>query len=216
MRVSALWFGYALKCNGPYYTLNRLLLIFHSWSFFQITEVQSQVVQNTEALKGAHTEVNDLRRQMQTLEIELESQRSMVRSTQSAHAALTPTHTAMAYSALSLQVSLVDTSFTLRWPLTMELSLVSWLHCTILTHSLLSLHRKGLWRARWGTQRCVTTWRLRLSTASSWVWNPSSHSCVTASSSSRRNTRPCSTWRWSWRLRSLHTDACWMGKTSRA
>ncbi|KAF3860029.1 hypothetical protein F7725_000284 [Dissostichus mawsoni] len=37
----------------------------------------NQVVQNTEALKGAHTEVNDLRRQMQTLEIELESQRSL-------------------------------------------------------------------------------------------------------------------------------------------
>ncbi|XP_034000756.1 keratin, type I cytoskeletal 18 [Trematomus bernacchii] len=48
-----------------------------TWHESQITEVQSQVVQNTEALKGAHTEVNDLRRQMQTLEIELESQRSM-------------------------------------------------------------------------------------------------------------------------------------------
>ncbi|KAJ4934960.1 hypothetical protein JOQ06_007740 [Pogonophryne albipinna] len=48
-----------------------------TWHESQITEVQSQVVQNTEALKGAQTEVNDLRRQMQTLEIELESQRSM-------------------------------------------------------------------------------------------------------------------------------------------
>ncbi|XP_037630056.1 keratin, type I cytoskeletal 18 [Sebastes umbrosus] len=48
-----------------------------AWHESQITEVQSQVTQNTEALKGAHTEVNDLRRQMQTLEIELESQRSL-------------------------------------------------------------------------------------------------------------------------------------------
>ncbi|KAI9531259.1 Keratin, type I cytoskeletal 18 [Dissostichus eleginoides] len=48
-----------------------------TWHESQITEVQSQVVQNTEALNGAHTEVNDLRRQMQTLEIELESQRSL-------------------------------------------------------------------------------------------------------------------------------------------
>ncbi|XP_074499089.1 keratin, type I cytoskeletal 18 [Sebastes fasciatus] len=48
-----------------------------TWHESQITEVQSQVTQNTEALKGAHTEVNDLRRQMQTLEIELESQRSL-------------------------------------------------------------------------------------------------------------------------------------------
>lgn len=43
-------------------------------------EVQTQVSQNTEALKGAQTEVSDLRRQIQTLEIELESQKSLVRS----------------------------------------------------------------------------------------------------------------------------------------
>uniref|UniRef100_A0A3B4B9X9 IF rod domain-containing protein n=1 Tax=Periophthalmus magnuspinnatus TaxID=409849 RepID=A0A3B4B9X9_9GOBI len=48
-----------------------------TWHESQITEVQSQVMQNTEALKGAQTEVNDLRRQVQTLEIELESQRSL-------------------------------------------------------------------------------------------------------------------------------------------
>lgn len=55
-------------------------------------EVQTQVSQNTEALKGAQTEVNDLRRQTQTLEIELESQKSLVRSTQSAHTSFTSTH----------------------------------------------------------------------------------------------------------------------------
>ncbi|XP_053173871.1 keratin, type I cytoskeletal 18 [Scomber japonicus] len=48
-----------------------------AWHETQITEVQTQVTQNTEALKGAHTEVNDLRRQLQTLEIELESQKSL-------------------------------------------------------------------------------------------------------------------------------------------
>ncbi|GLD73662.1 keratin, type I cytoskeletal 18-like protein [Lates japonicus] len=48
-----------------------------AWHESQITEVQTQVTQNTEALKGAQTEVNDLRRQLQTLEIELESQRSL-------------------------------------------------------------------------------------------------------------------------------------------
>lgn len=48
-----------------------------TWHETQITEVQSQVAHNTEALKGAQTEVNDLRRQMQTLEIELESQRNL-------------------------------------------------------------------------------------------------------------------------------------------
>ncbi|XP_034392844.1 keratin, type I cytoskeletal 18-like [Cyclopterus lumpus] len=48
-----------------------------TWHESQITEVQSEVSQNTEALKGAQTEVNDLRRQVQTMEIELESQRSM-------------------------------------------------------------------------------------------------------------------------------------------
>lgn len=47
----------------------------------QITVVQSEVSQNTEALKGAQIEINDLRRQLQTMEIELESQRSLVRST---------------------------------------------------------------------------------------------------------------------------------------
>ncbi|KAM3872182.1 keratin, type I cytoskeletal 18 [Diretmus argenteus] len=47
------------------------------WHESQITEVQTQVSQNTEALKGAQTEVNDLRRQLQTLEIELESQKSL-------------------------------------------------------------------------------------------------------------------------------------------
>uniref|UniRef100_A0A8D3CD44 Keratin 18a, tandem duplicate 1 n=1 Tax=Scophthalmus maximus TaxID=52904 RepID=A0A8D3CD44_SCOMX len=40
-------------------------------------KVQTQVSHNTEALKGAQTEVNDLRRQVQTLEIDLESQRSL-------------------------------------------------------------------------------------------------------------------------------------------
>ncbi|CAK6955137.1 keratin%2C type I cytoskeletal 18 [Scomber scombrus] len=48
-----------------------------AWHETQITEVQSQVIQNTEALKGSQTEVNDLRRQLQTLEIELESQKSL-------------------------------------------------------------------------------------------------------------------------------------------
>lgn len=47
----------------------------------QITVVQTEVSQNTEALKGAQIEMNDLRRQLQTMGIELESQRSLVRST---------------------------------------------------------------------------------------------------------------------------------------
>ncbi|KAM6977521.1 keratin, type I cytoskeletal 18 [Aplochiton taeniatus] len=47
-----------------------------AWHESQITEVQTQVTQNTEALQGARTEVNDLHRQLQTLEIELESQKS--------------------------------------------------------------------------------------------------------------------------------------------
>lgn len=67
-------------------------VIFSSQLFLQITEVQTQVSQNTEALKGAQTEVNELRRQIQTLEIDLESQRSLVRNTQSAHTSFTPTH----------------------------------------------------------------------------------------------------------------------------
>uniref|UniRef100_H3BZJ4 IF rod domain-containing protein n=2 Tax=Tetraodon nigroviridis TaxID=99883 RepID=H3BZJ4_TETNG len=50
-----------------------------TWHESQILEVQSQVAQNTEALKCAQTEVNDLRRQIQTLEIDLESQKSLVR-----------------------------------------------------------------------------------------------------------------------------------------
>ncbi|KAF7668062.1 hypothetical protein LDENG_00033030 [Lucifuga dentata] len=48
-----------------------------AWHESQIIEVQTQVTQNTELLKGARTEVNDLRRQLQTLEIELESQKSL-------------------------------------------------------------------------------------------------------------------------------------------
>lgn len=54
-------------------------------------EVQTKVDQNTGALKAAQTEVNELRRQIQTLEIDLESQKSLVRSTQSAHNSFTPT-----------------------------------------------------------------------------------------------------------------------------
>lgn len=42
--------------------------------------MQVQVTQNTEALQGARTEVNDLRRQIQALEIDLDSQRSLVSS----------------------------------------------------------------------------------------------------------------------------------------
>ncbi|MBN3317699.1 K1C18 protein, partial [Atractosteus spatula] len=48
-----------------------------AWHETQITEVQVQMSQNTEALQGARTEVTELRRQYQALEIELESQRSL-------------------------------------------------------------------------------------------------------------------------------------------
>ncbi|XP_036388347.1 keratin, type I cytoskeletal 18 [Megalops cyprinoides] len=48
-----------------------------AWHESQISEIQVQVTQSTEALQGARTEVNDLRRQLQTLEIELESQKSL-------------------------------------------------------------------------------------------------------------------------------------------
>lgn len=47
------------------------------WHENQISEVQVQVAQNTEALQGAQMEINDLRRQIQTLEIELASQQSL-------------------------------------------------------------------------------------------------------------------------------------------
>ncbi|RXN02394.1 type I cytoskeletal 18 [Labeo rohita] len=48
-----------------------------AWHESQISEVQVQVSQNTEALQGARSEVNELRRQIQTLEIELESQKNL-------------------------------------------------------------------------------------------------------------------------------------------
>uniref|UniRef100_A0A8C2L4J8 Keratin, type I cytoskeletal 18-like n=1 Tax=Cyprinus carpio TaxID=7962 RepID=A0A8C2L4J8_CYPCA len=47
------------------------------WHESQISDVQVQVAQNTEALQGAQMEMNDLRRQIQTLEIELTSQQSL-------------------------------------------------------------------------------------------------------------------------------------------
>lgn len=47
------------------------------WHESQISEVQVQVAQNTEALQGAQMEMNDLRRQIQTLEIELASQQNL-------------------------------------------------------------------------------------------------------------------------------------------
>ncbi|MCI4374963.1 hypothetical protein PGIGA_G00103710 [Pangasianodon gigas] len=47
------------------------------WHENQIADVQVQVSQNTEALQGAQMEMNDLRRQIQTLEIELSSQQSL-------------------------------------------------------------------------------------------------------------------------------------------
>ncbi|KAI5621025.1 keratin-like, partial [Silurus asotus] len=47
------------------------------WHENQIADVQVQVSQNTEALQGAQMEMNDLRRQIQTLEIELASQQSL-------------------------------------------------------------------------------------------------------------------------------------------
>ncbi|XP_074536144.1 keratin, type I cytoskeletal 18-like isoform X2 [Halichoeres trimaculatus] len=47
------------------------------WHENQISEVQVQVSQNTEALQGAQVERSDLSRQIQTLEIELASQQSL-------------------------------------------------------------------------------------------------------------------------------------------
>lgn len=48
------------------------------FSSLQIADVQVQVSQNTEALQGAQVELGDLNRQIQTLEIELSSQQSLV------------------------------------------------------------------------------------------------------------------------------------------
>lgn len=48
------------------------------FSSSQIADVQVQVSQNTEALQGAQVELGDLSRQIQTLEIELSSQQSLV------------------------------------------------------------------------------------------------------------------------------------------
>ncbi|XP_035007934.1 keratin, type I cytoskeletal 18 [Hippoglossus stenolepis] len=47
------------------------------WHENQISDVQVQVSQNTEALQGAQMETSDLARQLQTLEIELSSQQSL-------------------------------------------------------------------------------------------------------------------------------------------
>jgi len=47
------------------------------WHENQISDVQVQVSQNTEALQGAQMEAGDLSRQIQTLEIELASQQSL-------------------------------------------------------------------------------------------------------------------------------------------
>lgn len=82
--------------------------------------MQTQVSQNTEALKGAQTEFNELRRQLQTLEIELESQRSLV-SDLSAHTSFTSTHAYLnslqnptQYSRFKFfRIYSVETSFTL-------------------------------------------------------------------------------------------------------
>ncbi|KAK2858346.1 hypothetical protein Q7C36_006265 [Tachysurus vachellii] len=52
------------------------------WHENQIADVQAQVSQNTEALQGAQMEMNDLRRQIQTLEIELASQQNLKASLQ--------------------------------------------------------------------------------------------------------------------------------------
>ncbi|KAA0706871.1 Keratin, type I cytoskeletal 18 [Triplophysa tibetana] len=54
-----------------------------AWHESQITDVQVQVTQNTEALQGARTEVNELRRQIQTLEIDLDSQKNLKGSLES-------------------------------------------------------------------------------------------------------------------------------------
>ncbi|KAJ8409216.1 hypothetical protein AAFF_G00242370 [Aldrovandia affinis] len=48
-----------------------------AWHESQMTEVQVQVSQNTESLQCASTELNEQRRQLQTLGIELESQKSL-------------------------------------------------------------------------------------------------------------------------------------------
>lgn len=96
--------------------------------FSQIIEVRSQVAQNTEALKSAQTEVNDLQRQIQTLEIDLESQRSLVRSNKSAHASLSSTQ---AY--LNVSIYYCDTRFTHWLPIAMEVVCLPF--CQKLTYS---------------------------------------------------------------------------------
>lgn len=68
--------------NKYSYTLTQEVLLFVGLRCFpspcQIADVQVQVSQNTEALQGAQMEMGDLSRQIQTLEIELASQQSLV------------------------------------------------------------------------------------------------------------------------------------------
>lgn len=109
----------------------------------------------------------------------------------------------------------VDTSFTLWWPVTMVLSLQICISCKSVNPLTPScLHRKPLLKAHWGTQNSTTTWKWSHSMWFSWAWRQNSHSCGTRSSFNLRTTRPCWTQRWSWRLRSRHTDGCWMVETS--
>lgn len=90
--------------------------------------MRSQVAQNTEALKCAQTEVNDLHRQFQTLEIDLESQRSLVRSNKSAYTSFSSTQ---AY--LNVSIYYCDTWFTHWLPLAIEVACL--LFCQKLTDS---------------------------------------------------------------------------------
>lgn len=158
------------------------------FSLSQTEELNREVAVNTEQLQSSKSEVTDLRRTLQGLEIELQSQLSMVR--QNLHCLITP-HWKGPYISLPTQ--------SLHWQQPLL--------------SVVSPDRKRRWKAPWPTRKRVTgrSWRR----SRGWL-AASRHSWLSSELTwSARTPNIRSSWisRLGWSKRLLRTDSSWKARS---
>lgn len=162
-----------------------------SVSFFQTDELNREVATHTEQIQTSKTEITELRRTLQSLEIELQSQMSMVRSCPE-HCSNSPLPPSL--SCLPLDSALWDTSV---WqPVLMS-----------------SCFRKLDWKPTCGTRKAGTAHSCHRSRTSSPALRSSWVKSAVTWSVRTRSTRCSWTSRAAWSRKSPHTASCWRPRT---
>ncbi|XP_032135585.1 keratin, type I cytoskeletal 12 isoform X1 [Sapajus apella] len=167
-----------------------------AWFIEKSGELRKEISTNTEQLQSSKSEVTDLRRAVQNLEIELQSQLAMVGS-----------------CAKKMQHPL-----DFQRKCCVQITLARWLPSSFRSPPSLRLYcfpptcRRNPWRTRWPKPRAITARSCPRCSNSSATWRRSCCRCARTQSARTWTTSGCLMSRpaWSWRLRP--TAACWTGR----